>query len=87
MIHASTNFSHPVAFRKQPDHKLVTDGIYGWDSNDLFWSQAHVTQVVAPPFVYWIFLLGIRYPTGTPEPAVIRSVYHSVMEVFLLPYS
>lgn len=43
--------------------------------------------MVAPSFVYWIFLLGIRYPIGTPEPAVIRSVYHSAMEVFLLPYS
>ncbi|KAF8592398.1 protein-s-isoprenylcysteine O-methyltransferase [Ramaria rubella] len=30
MIHASTNFSHPVAYAKQPGHQLVTDGIYGW---------------------------------------------------------
>lgn len=28
MIHASTNFSHAVAFRKLESHKLVTDGIY-----------------------------------------------------------
>ncbi|KAF8528957.1 Isoprenylcysteine carboxyl methyltransferase family-domain-containing protein [Hysterangium stoloniferum] len=30
MIHAATNFSHPVALEKQPGHRLVTDGIYGW---------------------------------------------------------
>ncbi|KAH7914220.1 Isoprenylcysteine carboxyl methyltransferase family-domain-containing protein [Hygrophoropsis aurantiaca] len=28
MIHASSNFSHAVAFRKRDAHKLVTDGIY-----------------------------------------------------------
>jgi protein-S-isoprenylcysteine O-methyltransferase len=28
MIHASTNFSHAVAFEKRDSHKLVTDGIY-----------------------------------------------------------
>ncbi|KAJ6515783.1 ICMT-domain-containing protein [Mycena sanguinolenta] len=30
MIHASTNFSHAVAFRKRPSHVLVTDGIYAY---------------------------------------------------------
>ena len=29
MIHASTNFSHTVAFQKRDTHRLVTDGIYG----------------------------------------------------------
>lgn len=29
MIHASSNFSHAVAFYKRLDHKLVTDGVYG----------------------------------------------------------
>lgn len=29
MIHAATNFSHIVAFRKRQDHQLVTSGIYG----------------------------------------------------------
>ncbi|KAH8105905.1 ICMT-domain-containing protein [Cristinia sonorae] len=28
MIHASTNFSHTVAFRKLDTHTLVTDGVY-----------------------------------------------------------
>ena len=28
MIHASTNFSHAVAFRKLDTHRLVTDGVY-----------------------------------------------------------
>ncbi|KAG6336854.1 hypothetical protein ID866_2250 [Astraeus odoratus] len=30
MIHASTNFSHSVAFRKRQSHMLVTDGVYAW---------------------------------------------------------
>ncbi|KAF7352692.1 Protein-S-isoprenylcysteine O-methyltransferase [Mycena venus] len=30
MIHASTNFSHAVAFRKRDSHVLVTDGVYAW---------------------------------------------------------
>ncbi|KAH7887651.1 Isoprenylcysteine carboxyl methyltransferase family-domain-containing protein [Phlebopus sp. FC_14] len=30
MVHASTNFSHAVAFRKRESHMLVTDGIYSW---------------------------------------------------------
>lgn len=30
MIHASTNFSHSVAFRKLQGHRLVTDGIYAY---------------------------------------------------------
>lgn len=28
MIHANTNFSHAVAYRKREQHRLVTDGIY-----------------------------------------------------------
>lgn len=28
MIHASTNFSHAVAFRKAEKHQLVTNGVY-----------------------------------------------------------
>lgn len=30
MIHASTNFSHIVAFRKRETHRLVTDGVYAY---------------------------------------------------------
>ncbi|KZS97661.1 protein-s-isoprenylcysteine O-methyltransferase [Sistotremastrum niveocremeum HHB9708] len=30
MIHASTNFSHQVQFRKAVDHTLVTSGVYAW---------------------------------------------------------
>ncbi|KZW04063.1 protein-s-isoprenylcysteine O-methyltransferase [Exidia glandulosa HHB12029] len=30
MVHASTNFSHQVAWRKTDTHHLVTDGIYAW---------------------------------------------------------
>ena len=28
MIHASTNFSHTVAFQKRDAHRLVTEGVY-----------------------------------------------------------
>lgn len=28
MIHASTNFSHSVAFQRRNAHRLVTDGVY-----------------------------------------------------------
>lgn len=28
MIHASTNFSHTVAFEKRANHRLVVDGVY-----------------------------------------------------------
>lgn len=49
MIHASTNFSHAVAFRKRVSHKLVTDGIYSWSRHPsyagfLYWSLG--TQLV-----------------------------------------
>lgn len=30
MIHASSNFSHSVAYKKAARHKLVTDGVYSW---------------------------------------------------------
>jgi len=30
MIHASTNFSHTVAFKKRDSHRLVIDGIYAY---------------------------------------------------------
>jgi protein-S-isoprenylcysteine O-methyltransferase len=28
MIHASTNFSHVVAFEKRANHQLVVEGVY-----------------------------------------------------------
>jgi protein-S-isoprenylcysteine O-methyltransferase Ste14 len=30
MITAAANFNHAVQFRKQDEHKLVTDGIYAY---------------------------------------------------------
>ncbi|EJD01223.1 ICMT-domain-containing protein [Fomitiporia mediterranea MF3/22] len=30
MIHASTNFSHQLAYQKAEQHRLVTDGVYAW---------------------------------------------------------
>jgi protein-S-isoprenylcysteine O-methyltransferase Ste14 len=38
MIHASTNFSHTVAFRKRDNHQLVTDGVYRCVQKTLFLS-------------------------------------------------
>ncbi|KAG9218991.1 hypothetical protein CCMSSC00406_0001401 [Pleurotus cornucopiae] len=42
MIHASTNFSHAVAYRKRDQHRLVTDGIYAWSRHPSY-----------AGFVYW----------------------------------
>lgn len=49
MIHAATNFSHAVAFRKRAEHVLVTDGVYAWfrhPSYAGFFYWALGTQVV-----------------------------------------
>jgi len=61
MIHASTNFSHPVALKKQPGHRLVTDGIYGWlrhPSYTGFFYWALGTQLVLQnPFSFTMFAI------------------------------
>ncbi|KAJ7638920.1 ICMT-domain-containing protein [Roridomyces roridus] len=49
MIHASTNFSHAVAFRKRAEHVLVTDGVYRYSRHPSyagFFYWALGTQVV-----------------------------------------
>ncbi|CAK5275606.1 unnamed protein product [Mycena citricolor] len=49
MIHAATNFSHAVAFRKRDDHILVTTGVYAYlrhpSYTGFFW-WAVGTQIV-----------------------------------------
>ncbi|KNZ81540.1 Protein-S-isoprenylcysteine O-methyltransferase [Termitomyces sp. J132] len=63
MIHASTNFSHAVAFRKRESHRLVTDGVYAWfrhPSYAGFFYWALGTQLVLQnpvTFVMFSFLL------------------------------
>jgi protein-S-isoprenylcysteine O-methyltransferase len=42
MIHASSNFSHVVAFRKKDDHVLVTDGIYAYVPLPAFFTSAYL---------------------------------------------
>lgn len=32
MVHASTNFSHAVAYKKRAEHELVTTGVYAYVS-------------------------------------------------------
>ncbi|THH14891.1 hypothetical protein EW146_g5505 [Bondarzewia mesenterica] len=61
MIHASTNFSHALAFRKLANHQLVTDGIYAWfrhPSYAGFFYWALGTQLVLQnPVAFTAFLL------------------------------
>ncbi|KAI0723237.1 protein-s-isoprenylcysteine O-methyltransferase [Earliella scabrosa] len=61
MIHAASNFSHVMAFRKQEGHVLVTDGIYKWfrhPSYAGFFYWALGTQLVLQnPFAFTGFLV------------------------------
>ncbi|KAF7292419.1 Protein-S-isoprenylcysteine O-methyltransferase [Mycena chlorophos] len=63
MIHAATNFSHAVAFKKRDAHVLVTDGIYAWlrhPSYTGFFYWALGTQLVLQnrfSFVLYLILL------------------------------
>ncbi|KIJ99362.1 hypothetical protein K443DRAFT_679981 [Laccaria amethystina LaAM-08-1] len=80
MIHASTNFSHSVAFHKRDTHQLVTNGIYGWfrhPSYAGFFYWALGTQLVLQnvfTFVLFAVLLWrfFYYRTRAEEAALIR---------------
>ncbi|KAF5363925.1 hypothetical protein D9756_000475 [Leucocoprinus leucothites] len=80
MIHASTNFSHAVAFEKRSNHKLVTDGIYAWfrhPSYAGFFYWALGTQLVLQnpvSFSLYSFLLWrfFYYRTRAEERALIK---------------
>ncbi|KAI6134950.1 Isoprenylcysteine carboxyl methyltransferase family-domain-containing protein [Pisolithus croceorrhizus] len=57
MIHASTNFSHSVAFRKRESHELVTNGVYSWSRHPSyagFFYWALGTQLVLQNAVCFI---------------------------------
>lgn len=46
MIHASTNFSHSLAFRKLESHRLVTDGIYAYVASSA-WPSSNIDLFIA----------------------------------------
>ncbi|KAJ7682687.1 ICMT-domain-containing protein [Mycena polygramma] len=79
MIHASTNFSHAVAFRKRASHVLVTDGIYAWlrhPSYAGFFYWALGTQLVLQNPVSFVLYAGVMwrffyYRTRAEERALI----------------
>ncbi|KAJ6539453.1 ICMT-domain-containing protein [Mycena capillaripes] len=79
MIHASTNFSHAVAFRKRDSHVLVTDGIYAWlrhPSYAGFFYWALGTQLVLQNPVSFILYSGAMwrffyYRTRAEERALV----------------
>ncbi|EGO02186.1 hypothetical protein SERLA73DRAFT_177994 [Serpula lacrymans var. lacrymans S7.3] len=80
MIHASTNFSHSVAFRKRESHELVSDGVYAWfrhPSYAGFFYWALGTQLVLQnpvsfvgfTLVLWKFFY---YRTRAEEKALVK---------------
>ncbi|KAJ3896077.1 Isoprenylcysteine carboxyl methyltransferase family-domain-containing protein [Lentinula edodes] len=80
MIHASTNFSHSLAFKKLESHRLVTDGIYAWcrhPSYAGFFYWALGTQLVLQNSVcfvlYFILLWRFFYSrTRTEERMLVK---------------
>ncbi|KAH7876294.1 ICMT-domain-containing protein [Lentinula edodes] len=83
MIHASTNFSHSLAFRKLESHRLVTDGIYAYvawcrhPSYAGFFYWALGTQLVLQNSVcfvlYFILLWRFFYSrTRTEERMLVK---------------
>ncbi|KAJ3995393.1 Isoprenylcysteine carboxyl methyltransferase family-domain-containing protein [Lentinula boryana] len=80
MKHASTNFSHSLAFKKLENHRLVTDGIYAWcrhPSYAGFFYWALGTQFVLQNPVcfvlYFILLWRFFYTrTRTEERTLIK---------------
>ncbi|THV08453.1 ICMT-domain-containing protein [Dendrothele bispora CBS 962.96] len=80
MIHASTNFSHTVAYQKRETHRLVTDGVYAWfrhPSYAGFYYWAVGTQLVLQNPVCFVFFLCVLwrffyYRTRAEENYLIR---------------
>jgi len=79
MIHASTNFSHAVAFRKREAHVLVTDGVYAWLRHPAytgFFYWAVGTQLVLQnPFSALVYIVLLwrffYYPVKAEERALV----------------
>ncbi|KAK0490876.1 Isoprenylcysteine carboxyl methyltransferase family-domain-containing protein [Armillaria novae-zelandiae] len=80
MIHATTNFSHMIAFKKQDSHVLVTDGVYAWfrhPSYAGFFYWALGTQLVLQnriSFVGFVVVLWrfFYFRTRAEERALVR---------------
>jgi len=80
MIHASTNFSHSVAFRKRDTHRLVTDGVYAWfrhPSYAGFYYWALGTQLILQnPLTFVLFTILLwrffYYRTRAEENALMK---------------
>ncbi|KDQ64606.1 hypothetical protein JAAARDRAFT_232384 [Jaapia argillacea MUCL 33604] len=78
MIHASTNFSHSIAFQKLETHQLVTDGVYAWSRHPSyagFFYWAVGTQLVLQnpvTFVFFVVVLWRFFYYRTIERALIR---------------
>ncbi|KAJ3763642.1 Isoprenylcysteine carboxyl methyltransferase family-domain-containing protein [Lentinula raphanica] len=80
MVHASTNFSHVLAFQKLENHRLVTDGIYAWcrhPSYAGFFYWALGTQLVLQNplcfVLYFVLLWRFFYArTRTEERTLIK---------------
>ncbi|KIM46080.1 hypothetical protein M413DRAFT_23865 [Hebeloma cylindrosporum] len=80
MIHASTNFSHSVAFRKRHSHRLVTDGVYAWfrhPSYAGFYYWALGTQLILQnPLTFVLFTILLwrffYYRTQAEEKALVK---------------
>ncbi|KAI9001078.1 protein-s-isoprenylcysteine O-methyltransferase [Trametes punicea] len=64
MIHAGSNFSHLLAFRKVEGHVLVTDGIYRWfrhPSYAGFFYWALGTQLVLQNPISFVFFAAVLW--------------------------
>ncbi|KAI0650747.1 ICMT-domain-containing protein [Trametes meyenii] len=64
MIHAASNFSHTLAFRKAEGHVLVTNGIYRWfrhPSYAGFFYWALGTQLVLRNPISFVFFAGVLW--------------------------
>ncbi|KAF7776011.1 hypothetical protein Agabi119p4_4404 [Agaricus bisporus var. burnettii] len=80
MIHASTNFSHTVAFEKRANHRLVVDGVYAWfrhPSYAGFFYWALGTQLVLQnPLSFSLYSILLwrffYYRTRAEERALIK---------------
>lgn len=88
MIHASTNFSHAVAFYKVEGHRLVTDGVYRFlISIFLLCCILTSCQLVPPSILRRLLLLGFGDPTPSSEPHLFFYVLGGDVEILLLPNS
>ncbi|KAF9008961.1 Isoprenylcysteine carboxyl methyltransferase family-domain-containing protein [Cyathus striatus] len=84
MIHASTNFSHAVAFNKRDSHNLVTDGVYRWFRHPsyagfFYWAlgtqlvlQNPISLILFVVLLWRFFYYRIRVPVSGEEHALVK---------------